>query len=79
MLLACSVFLFAEGSAEEIKIGVMYSLTGAGAPVGTTQLDGANLAIKQANEKGGVLINGERVKVKLIVRDDETKPDVAIP
>jgi branched-chain amino acid transport system substrate-binding protein len=63
---------------DTIKIGVMYSITGTGSAVGKIQIDGAKLAIKQANEKGGVMLGGKRVKVEAVIRDDETKPDVAI-
>jgi len=63
---------------DTIKIGVMYSITGTGSAVGKIQIDGAKLAVKQANEKGGVMLGGKRVKVEAVIRDDETKPDVAI-
>ncbi len=63
---------------DVIKIGVMYSITGTGSAVGKIQIDGAKLAVKQANEKGGVMLGGKRVKVEAVIRDDETKPDVAI-
>lgn len=62
----------------QIKIGAMFSITGAGAPVAKIQLDGVKLAIKQANEKGGVMLGGKRVPVEAVIRDDETKPDVGV-
>ena len=63
---------------DTIKIGVMYSITGTGSAVGKIQIDGIKLAIKQVNEKGGLTIGGKKVKVEPVIRDDETKPDVAI-
>jgi len=57
---------------------VIYSLTGTGAPTGTTQLDGALLAIKEVNKQGGLTIEGKQVQVEAVVRDDETKADVGI-
>lgn len=63
---------------DTIKIGVMYSITGTGSAVGKIQIDGINLAIKQVNEKGGLTMGGKKVKVEAVIRDDETKPDVAI-
>jgi branched-chain amino acid transport system substrate-binding protein len=56
----------------------MYSITGTGSAVGKIQIDGIRLAIKQVNEKGGLKLGGKKVKVEAVIRDDETKPDVAI-
>jgi branched-chain amino acid transport system substrate-binding protein len=64
-------------SFAQVKVGVMFSMTGPGSPVGKVQLDGAKLAMKQVNDKGGVMLEGKRVKVEAVIRDDETKPDVA--
>ncbi len=63
---------------DKIKVAVMYSMSGAGAPIGKIQLDGAKLAIKEINDQGGVLLGGKKVKVEAVIRDDETKPDVAV-
>ncbi|MFH1243458.1 MAG: ABC transporter substrate-binding protein [Pseudomonadota bacterium] len=63
---------------DKIKVGVLYSITGKGSAVAKVQLDGANLAIKQVNEKGGLNMGGKKVKVEPVVRDDETKPDVGV-
>jgi len=65
-------------SYAQVKIGVMFSMTGGGSAVGKVQLDGVKLAIKQANDQGGVMLGGKRVKVEAVTRDDESKPDVAI-
>jgi len=65
-------------SYAQVKIGVMFSMTGGGSAVGKVQLDGVKLAIKQANDQGGVMLGGKRVKVEAVIRDDESKPDVAI-
>ncbi|WP_398482036.1 ABC transporter substrate-binding protein [Tardiphaga sp.] len=57
---------------EKIKIGVIVSLSGAGAVLGQQVRDGLNLAVKDAGGKFG----GKDVEV--IVVDDELKPDVAV-
>lgn len=67
--------VFAE---DVIKVGVMFSLTGTGAPTGTKQRDGALLAIDEVNAAGGIKIGDKVYKVEAVVRDDETKPDVAV-
>ncbi len=72
------LFFFSNSpSLAQVKVGVMFSMTGAGSAVGKVQLDGAKLAIKQANDIGGVTLGGKKVKVDPVIRDDETKPDVA--
>jgi len=81
--LISGLFLFTSAGTcwaapETIKIGVMYSITGTGSAVGKIQIDGIRLAIKQVNEKGGLKLGGKKVKVEAVIRDDETKPDVAI-
>ena len=63
---------------DTVKVGVMYSITGKGSAVAKVQLDGVNLAVKQVNDKGGLMMGGEKVKVEAVVRDDETKPDVGV-
>ncbi|MBM4332202.1 MAG: ABC transporter substrate-binding protein [Deltaproteobacteria bacterium] len=83
MGLMSALFLLASGSsslatADTIKVGVMYSTTGVGAAVGKIQIDGAKLAIKQVNEKGGLTLRGKKVKIEPVIRDDETKPDVGV-
>ncbi|MGQ9676001.1 MAG: ABC transporter substrate-binding protein [Chloroflexota bacterium] len=61
-----------------IKIGLMYSLSGAGSSIGTTQMQGAKLAIDEINAAGGLDWGGKKVKVEAVTRDDESKPDVAV-
>lgn len=64
----------AEASASnEILIGEIGSLTGSEATFGTSTRDGVELAIRQANAKGGV--NGKKLKVKVL--DDQGKPEEA--
>jgi branched-chain amino acid transport system substrate-binding protein len=72
------IFGGVSATAETVKVGVMYSSTGAGSAVGKIQIDGVKLAAKQVNEKGGLDLGGKKVKVELVIRDDETKPDVGV-
>jgi hypothetical protein len=82
-LCAVALFVFfAAGSLyaadDTVKIGVIYSITGAGSTVAKVQLDGINLAVKQVNDAGGITVKGKKVKVVPVIRDDETKPDVGV-
>lgn len=65
-------------AADTVKIGVMYSFTGAGSVLGPKQAEAAIMAYDEANAAGGVTIGGKKVKIEVIKRDDETKPGVAI-
>lgn len=78
MLVGFMLCFFYSPSQAQVKIGALFSITGAGAPVAKIQLDGVKLAVKQANEKGGVMLGKKKMKVELVVRDDETKPDVGV-
>ena len=61
-------------AAEPIRIGAILSTTGPGAGAGIPQRNGLQLAVKLANEKGGI---GGR-PIQLIVEDDGSSPDVAV-
>lgn len=79
MALVLTVFLCAPApAADTIKIGVIYSLTGAGSSLGPIQAQGAKLAIKEANDAGGITVGGKKYTIEVVERDDEGKPDVAI-
>jgi branched-chain amino acid transport system substrate-binding protein len=72
------VFSASTWAADKVKVGVLYAITGKGSSVAKVQLDGVNLAIKQVNDKGGLMMGGKRVKVEAVTRDTETKPDVGV-
>jgi branched-chain amino acid transport system substrate-binding protein len=36
------------------------------------------LAVKEVNDKGGVTVGGKKMNIEAVIRDDETKPDVAV-
>lgn len=61
-------------AAGPIKIGIITSLTGPFAPLGTNDQLGAKMAVAQVNAAGG--INGR--KIDLIIENDQTDPTQAI-
>ncbi|MEN6360529.1 MAG: ABC transporter substrate-binding protein [Smithella sp.] len=63
---------------EKVKMGLMFGLTGAASPIGPVQLDGAKLAVKEINAAGGVKFGAKSVPNEVFVKDDESKPDIAI-
>ena len=60
-------------SAQEILIGEVGSLTGSDATFGTSTRDGIDLAIKQANDAGGI----QGKKLRVLVLDDQGKAEEA--
>lgn len=70
--LALSAVMGTAALAENLKIGMVVTLSGPPAALGQQIVDGFQLAIDQ---KDGML-GGQ--KVELIVEDDELKPDVAL-
>lgn len=68
----------AAGGRDTINIGVITSLSGAGAVIGVGQRYGAELAIEDINNAGGVRIGDQTFNVAGVIRDDETKPEVAL-
>ena len=63
---------------DKIKIGLMFGLTGPASPIGPVQMKGAQMAIDEVNAAGGVMMNGKKIPVVAVVKDDETKGDVAV-
>jgi branched-chain amino acid transport system substrate-binding protein len=60
------------GAQEKLKVGILTTLSGPAAALGTQQRNGFQLAVKTlAGKLGGR-------EVELLVQDDELKPDVAV-
>ncbi|MEM3602345.1 MAG: ABC transporter substrate-binding protein, partial [Candidatus Bathyarchaeia archaeon] len=62
----------------EIRIGAIFTLSGWAAFGGTWQLDGMKIAVKWVNDQGGVNFKGQKVPLKLIYYDYESKEDYAV-
>ena len=69
------VFFLGLVYADSVKIGFNVPLTGFAAADGKSALNGAKLAVKQANQAGG--INGKMIE--LIIYDDQASPKQAVP
>jgi branched-chain amino acid transport system substrate-binding protein len=64
----------AEGSADEVVIGVAQPLSGPVAAQGTAVADGARIAAKEINDAGG--ISGRTLK--LVIEDDANDPATCV-
>ena len=62
-------------AAEPYNLGVALSITGTGALYCKDGVDAIKLAVDELNAKGGFLGSHP---IKLFIRDDQTKPDVAV-
>ncbi|MDD1661709.1 MAG: ABC transporter substrate-binding protein [Methanomicrobiales archaeon] len=69
-----------QAAPQDIKIGAVVSLTGAGSNVGKHMKQAAELAVSEINAQGGVFVKAynKKLPINLIVADDETKPDSGV-
>ncbi|MEN6364168.1 MAG: ABC transporter substrate-binding protein [Rectinema sp.] len=81
-LLLCLAFgaasVGAQAKPKEFKLGFITSLSGQFAAVGETQRMGTQLAVDEVNAKGGLNMPWGKVKVSMLVKDDEAKLDVGV-
>lgn len=63
--------------ADEIVIGASLPLSGPLAGFGSYQKWGYQTAVDDLNKAGGIMIDGKPMKVRLVIRDDKTDPNVA--
>lgn len=75
MTVAAAVALSTSPAWAQLKMGFNVPLTGFAAADGKSALDGAKLAVEQANAKGGVA--GQ--KIELVVYDDQAVAKEAVP
>lgn len=76
LIVAATTLALPAGAAwAQLKVGFNVPLTGFAAADGKSALDGARLAIEQANAAGGVA--GQ--KLELVVYDDQGSPKEAVP
>jgi branched-chain amino acid transport system substrate-binding protein len=77
--LACAVLASTSGvaaAADEIVIGASLPLSGPLAGFGMYQKWGYETAVKDVNKAGGIMVDGVKTKVRLVIRDDKTDSNV---
>ncbi|MFD1392807.1 ABC transporter substrate-binding protein [Lacticaseibacillus jixianensis] len=55
-----------------VKIGMNMELSGAAAGYGNQMKQGFEMAVKQINAKGGIKVNGKKIKIKTVIRDNKS-------
>lgn len=64
--------------AEQIPLGLIAALTGDIALPGQQTQQGAELAVQEINRSGGIDVKGRKMKVSLIVEDNENSQETAV-
>ena len=78
IVLICPVILSAQEKPSVYKLGFMTSLSGTFAAVSETQKKAILLMADQVNARGGLNMPWGKVKVEVLVKDDEAKLDVGV-
>jgi len=73
IMLACFGFS-PKGIAQTIKIGAVVPLTGRYAGLGAQVRAGYEIGVEQINATGGVSVGGKKMRLELIMLDDESDP-----
>ena len=71
---ACGGTHSGSSGSQPVKVGVIVSLTGNYAPLGSEDRKSIELAVQQLNDKGGLLGR----KIELTVKDDRSQPDQSV-
>jgi branched-chain amino acid transport system substrate-binding protein len=72
---AAATVTTAASAADEIVIGASIPLSGPLAGFGSFQKWGYNRAVEEVNKAGGIAIDGKKMPVRLVLRDDKTDPN----
>jgi branched-chain amino acid transport system substrate-binding protein len=67
-----------ETQEEEITIGLIAPITGEIANVGQSSVNAANMFVDAVNENGGVQVGDQKVKVTLLIEDDQDQAETAV-
>jgi branched-chain amino acid transport system substrate-binding protein len=72
---ALTLFGFSSGGiAQTIKVGAVVPLTGRYAALGAQVRAGYEIAVEQINAAGGVSVGGKKLRLELVMLDDESDP-----
>lgn len=78
-VLSCSEqFSWQRSPAEDIYIGLIASLTSEAAAIGQSTLTGAELAVQEVNQAGGLRVRDHVYRVVLRVEDDQDEVNEAV-
>ncbi|UCF98131.1 MAG: ABC transporter substrate-binding protein [Spirochaetaceae bacterium] len=75
LLAACSR---QDEKEPEIRIGFIAPFTGVLRDLGTSCLEGARIALEEIEHRGGLVIDGRRYRINLILKDGQNIPELAV-
>lgn len=78
LLSVCCLFGCKKKDEDVIKLGVVSNLSVAAQFYGEEVVNGYKLAVKEINEAGGVEVNGKKMKLELVIKDDAADPTTAV-
>ena len=67
-----------SSSAQTVRFGLLTSMTGPAAGTGEDQRRAAALAVEEINAAGGVSVRGAKLKLELVIGDDQTSREGAV-
>src|SRR5690349_19104045 len=70
----CSTPALAQNAAEPIKVGALFSVTGAGSVIGASSMTGLSMTVKELNDGGGILGR----KLVVVPADDQSDVTAAV-
>ena len=78
LLSVCCLFGCGKKDKDVIKLGVVSNLSVAAQFYGEEVVNGYKLAVKEINDAGGVEVNGKKMKLELVIKDDAADPTTAV-
>lgn len=63
---------------DEIRIGVIAPITGSIPNVGKSTVEAAEMAASEINENGGLQVGNKKLKIVLLIADNQDKPETAV-
>lgn len=76
IFLAC--FCSTSFGEDKIKIGATYPLSGGVAEAASWGVEGIKMAVDEFNAQGGILIEGKKLPIELILNDDKCDPTTGV-
>jgi len=73
-----AVLAMAPAASADIKIGIVAPLSGPAANSGISMRQAYEAAIQQANDAGGIDMNGEKQMIEVVFEDSASRPEVGV-
>lgn len=78
LLSVCCLFGCKKNDKDVIKLGVVSNLSVAAQFYGEEVVNGYKLAVKEINANGGVEVNGKKMQIELVIKDDAADASTAV-